>query len=97
MKVSSLAAAKDELVQAVAWYNEQRAGLGDDFAKEFERAILRIVQHPNAWGRLSINARCCRLKRFPYGIIYTVLEDEILVVAVMHLHRRPGYWEDRIP
>jgi len=41
------------------------------------------------------NTRRCRTKRFPYGLIYRCKGDEILIVAVAHLHRRPGYWHDR--
>ncbi|MCI0365313.1 MAG: addiction module protein, partial [Phycisphaerales bacterium] len=37
-------------------------------------------------------ARRRQLRRFPYGIVYSVRSDHILVVALMHLHRRPGYW-----
>jgi hypothetical protein len=40
--------------------------------------------------------RRCRLRRFPYGVIYHADEMEILVVAVAHAHRRPDYWRDRI-
>jgi hypothetical protein len=97
MNVSTLPPATQELVEAVAWYNQQRDGLGYQFVKEFENALDRIVQLPNAWAQLSKNVRCCRLNRFPYGVLYTMREEDIVIVAVMHLHREPGYWEDRLP
>jgi toxin ParE2 len=40
--------------------------------------------------------RRCRLGRFPYGLIYTLDNGDILVLAVAHLHRRPDYWRDRL-
>jgi hypothetical protein len=97
MIVSSLPPATEELREAVAWYNAQRTGLGYEFVIEFEDTLDRITKLPTAWEKLSKNVRCCRLNRFPYGVLYTVRNDEILVVAVMHLHRKPGYWEGRVP
>jgi hypothetical protein len=45
---------------------------------------------------LSANVWRCRVNRFPYGLVYEVSGEEIVIVAVMHLHRRPGYWRDRV-
>jgi plasmid stabilization system protein ParE len=88
--------ARDELEQATAHYEKQREGLGEEFAQEVERTIQRILDFPEAWSTLSSTVRRCRLDRFPYGIVYTIVGDDILIVAVMHLRRRPGYWKDRL-
>jgi mRNA-degrading endonuclease RelE of RelBE toxin-antitoxin system len=40
--------------------------------------------------------RRCRLRRFPYGLIYAIDRGDILIVAVAHAHRRPDYWRDRM-
>jgi plasmid stabilization system protein ParE len=45
---------------------------------------------------LSQNTRRCRTHRFPYGIIYQAKRDEILIVAVAHLHREPDNWLERL-
>jgi hypothetical protein len=34
--------------------------------------------------------------KFPYGLLYRVEPERIYVIAVMHLHRRPGYWRSRL-
>jgi hypothetical protein len=52
--------------------------------------------HPTGWHPLSSHTRRCRLRRFPYGVIYNIDQDVILVVAVTHLHRRPAYWQGRV-
>jgi plasmid stabilization system protein ParE len=96
MNYSFLEAAKEELEEAVRYYEEQREGLGSEFAQEITTTITRIQEYPDAWAKISKNARCCRTKRFPYGIIYTVRGEEILILAVMHLHRKPGYWKKRL-
>ena len=96
MKIEFLAVAEQEFEKAVRHYNQQKAGLGDDFATEVKRALERILQFPQAWSPLSKRARRCRTKKFPYGIIYQIRSDKILVVAVMHFHRDPKSWKSRI-
>jgi toxin ParE1/3/4 len=61
-----------------------------------EAAIDRILQNPNAWRVIAQDVRRCLTHTFPYGILYTIEPESILIVAVMHLHRQPGYWRDRI-
>ena len=90
------AEAREELEEASAYYEGQREGLGEEFAQEVERAIQRILDHPEAWPKVSRMARCCRVERFPFGIVYLILGEELLIVAVMHLRRKPGYWKDRL-
>jgi len=95
VKVEFLAAAETELSEAVDYYNQQREGLGFEFAAEIRRALERIVQYPSAWAALSERTRRCQTSRFPYGVIYQIRVDKILVVAVMHLRREPNYWKSR--
>ena len=48
------------------------------------------------FGSVRDDVRCHQLHRFPYGIVYRVQSGHISIVAVMHLHRDPQYWENRI-
>jgi hypothetical protein len=70
--------------------------LGSEFLVEIEQAIQRILDAPDAWERIVKNVHLCQVRRFPYGIVYFVKDDIVHVVAVMHLHRRPGYWKNRL-
>ena len=88
--------AQIELEEDVQYFNEQRAGLGFEFAKEVADTITRILRYPEAWAKLSRRTRRCRTKRFPYGVIYQIRGDKILIVAIMHLRRKPLYWRDRV-
>lgn len=97
MRVEFLAPARDEFEEAVAYYNGQKEGLGREFAREVRRAIGRILQYPEAWTHLSRRTRRCPTDRFPYGIIYQVRSDRVLIIAVMHLRRKPTVWKARIP
>jgi toxin ParE2 len=96
VNVRVLEAAQWELDEAVSYYNGQVAGLGDALLLEMIAAIERIRQFPEAWHPLGEKLRRCRLRRFPYGLIYHADETGVLLVAVAHLHRRPGYWRDRL-
>ncbi len=97
MEIRFLEIAERELDEAVTYYNVESPGLGDEFLLQFLNALERIRQYSEAWQRFSQNTRRCRVHRFPWGVIYQILESEILVVAVAHLHREPGYWQNRIP
>ena len=96
MQIELLEAAQLELGQAIEFYNKERLGLGDEFLTEILGVLKRIAEHPEAWRGYSKRTRRCQTRRFPYGIVYRILENVILVVAVAHLHRKPGYWKNRL-
>ena len=96
MRIEFLDPANDEFVQAIAFYNVQSEGLGYEFAAEVKRAIARIIQYPEAWTPLSKRTRRCRINRFPYGLIYQIRTDTILIVAVENLHQHPDSWKSRL-
>lgn len=91
-----LSVAEAELHEAIAYYNEQRPGLGFEFAAEVRTALTRIMDFPDAWPKFSLRSRRCMLNRFPFGILYHQSNEEILVLAVMHLKRSPQKWQDRL-
>jgi hypothetical protein len=96
MSVRLLEPAAQELDEAVSWYNAQVQGLGDAFLVEVLRVVSLIERYPRAWHPLGESTRRCRLSRFPYGVVYAVEPEEILIVALAHLHRRPDYWRGRL-
>jgi plasmid stabilization system protein ParE len=97
VKVSLLEVAQQELGEVVSYYNGQQASLGDAFLVEVIAAIERIRRFPDGWHPLGKNIRRCRLRRFPYAVIYHADGSEVLVIAIAHSHRRPSYWRDRLP
>lgn len=96
MKIVFLPPAKAELAEAVSYYNSQSEGLGYDLAAEVKKTLERIVQYPDVWLKLSKRTRRCRTNRFPYGIIYQLRVDTLLIVAIMHLSRNPETWKSRL-
>ena len=74
---------------------EELDGLGFEFAIEVQKAIERIIQYPNSWSKLSTRTRKCRCNRFPYNVIYSLKDETIIIIAIMHTKRKPNYWEKR--
>jgi plasmid stabilization system protein ParE len=88
--------AEAEFVDAIRHYEQQENGLGRDFAYEVYAAIERCLAYPGAWPILEGDIRRALVKRFPYGVLYAADSDNLLIVAIMHLHRQPGTWHNRI-
>ena len=96
MNFGLLPPAKRELKEAARFYEGRVPGLGFDFVREVRATIHRILAHPQAWHPLDEEIRRCRTNRFPYGIIYSVENGEIIVISVMHLHRHPDSWRENL-
>ena len=86
-----------EVEAASQFYESNKPGLGREFLDEIDDTIQRILSNPQAWQVLDGEIRRCRLRRFSYGIIYTLLDDDIaLIISVMHLHRYPSSWRKNL-
>ena len=88
--------AEVEMTEAAVYYETQVRGLGDVFLGKVESAIHDIREHPQAWPVVESCIRKRLVHRFPYAILYRADPDEIVIIAVMHQRRRPGYWLGRI-
>ena len=95
MKVRFHPDAEHEFEEAFDFYDECETGLGLRFAKEIQRGIELICGFPDLWPDFSSSTKRFLVKQFPYGIIYSVYQDTIYILAVMHLSRKPGYWHER--
>ncbi|MEO7863230.1 MAG: type II toxin-antitoxin system RelE/ParE family toxin [Nitrospirales bacterium] len=88
--------AEQEFIEAAAFYEQNVTGLGERFGKEVRRAIERLMEYPQIGSLIDADLRRLLLTRFPYFLIYSSTSDLLRVVAVAHVHRRPGYWRIRI-
>ena len=88
--------ASEEFGEAVRWYEKRRPGWGGRLFDSVTHAIERIQEFPGIGAarpeRLAIHQ--FRVLGFPYMIVYRVMEHDIVIVAVAHTSRRPGYWKD---
>ena len=96
MNIEFLQAAQMELDDAFIWYETQQKNLGRQFIQEFDAAVQRLSAFPQAYTEIEKGVLRCLVKRFPYGILYGVNRDTIVIVAVAHLHREPNYWSHRL-
>jgi len=86
----------EELDGAVAYYEDQKVGLGFNFLVEVEQALGKIQQNPNLGAIYKVTGlRRYVIQRFPFLIFYAELEEYIWVVAIVHGKRRPDYWRRR--
>ena len=87
--------AEIEFNNAISYYEETQNHLGLEFASEVYETIHRIIEFPKAWQRMTSFTRRCLTNRFPFGVIYYIKDDTLIIVAVMHLNRKPNYWTTR--
>lgn len=91
-----LPTAEAELLTEVAYYSNVRAGLGIKFELAVESAVKNAVANPSGGAPSPKGTRSRLVKGFPFSVVYRASDTEILVVAVMHHRREPGYWAARI-
>lgn len=85
-----------DVANAVRWYEEQRAGLGDEFAIELDSILRRAMRSPLQFPQIKNDIRRALLRRFPYAVYFRVGEETMDLIAGLHQHRDPGIWERRV-
>jgi len=91
-----LAPAAEELTKASQFYESKSAGLGTDFLDAVQQAVDVLRKQPLIGQELGAGLRKALTHTFPFTLIYSPEEKEILIVAVAHQRRKPGYWRGRI-
>jgi plasmid stabilization system protein ParE len=86
-----------EYSEAITFYlSEHSPQSAERFEREVDSALEAILQNPLLYSLVDFNVRAKSLKYFPYSILYSVDGDEIVVLAIAHQSRKPGYWRDRL-
>lgn len=93
--VRLLPKAENDVVAAVDWYEAERDGLGVRFEGHVASTLDRVCDNPSLFPLYRQGVRRALVGTFPYGILFAETDDEILVVAVLHLHRDPNAWAAR--
>jgi len=88
--------AAEEFEEAVRYYRQRGEKLAPRFAREVRSAIRRIAATPDRWRFLEEDVRICKVQVFPYSVLYVVEDTYVLLVAIMHGKRQPGYWRHRL-
>jgi plasmid stabilization system protein ParE len=87
--------AEADLADARAWYEGQRAGLGDVFLDRVDEVFKLVQRMPELYGKVFQDLRVARVRRFPYLVVYRIDDDQVTVVAIYHASRDPRGWQRR--
>ena len=87
--------ARREVVEAAGWYAEQGSRIAADFMNALHATLLRIRENPLQYQIVHGELRRASLHRFPYAVIYAIVDNEIVVLGVVHGHRDPRQWRNR--
>jgi toxin ParE1/3/4 len=96
MRIELHPEARLEFLDAVAHYKSIQPALGERFLEGVNASLESIRENPQLWTEIEQDVRRKLTRVFPYAILYTIEPDKILVVAVMHCHKEPGYWRSRL-
>jgi plasmid stabilization system protein ParE len=94
--VDFLTGARLDFDASFDWYADRSAIAAKRFSIAVEAALRRIAHHPEQFARIDARHRECLVRRFPFRIVFRVEVSRIVVVAVAHAKRRPGFWKGRI-
>jgi len=90
------AEAEGEVLAAALHYDGERAGLGFRFEAELNRTLTRVREMPLSFAEIAPGVHRALLRTFPYGVFFAIEQELVLVIAVLHLHRHPNTWKDRL-
>ena len=94
-RVRFLAEARDEFIAEVAWYEKAQSGLGGRFRKAVEESTSIATAFPLAGSPCVAATRRVMVKGFPFSVVYRSEDTGLVVIAVAHFRREPGYWRNR--
>jgi plasmid stabilization system protein ParE len=88
--------AQADLAEAIAYYNDQRDGLGREFANCVDEAFATIRENPQLAAEIYRSARLALVRRFPFLVCYRIVEDEVRIISVFHGRRDSRTWKSRV-
>lgn len=93
--VELLTRAEHDVAEAQAWYRQCQPHLAADFLLCVEDTLARVARHPLSFARLEGEFRQAFVHRFPYRIVFRIVTNRIVVVAILHTSRHPRTWTGR--
>jgi plasmid stabilization system protein ParE len=96
LPVDYLPGAWRDFDESFDWYAERSALAAVRFADAVDAALAKVCANPTHFRSNDGVHRECSLKKFPFRIVYRLIEDRVLVVAIAHAKRRPGFWRNRV-
>jgi toxin ParE1/3/4 len=84
-----------DIFGAVRFYEDRVPGLGARFLRALDDTTVRIAGDPQRFGFYVKPIRSVRVPGFPYRVLFTDEAEFVLILAVAHLSRQPGWWRYR--
>jgi plasmid stabilization system protein ParE len=88
--------AAEDYEAAFSWYFARGVGVAADFEREIDRCLRLIAQSPLRWPKFDAERHRIVVRKFPYSIVYEMMGQHIMVLAIAHGRRRPYYWRERV-
>lgn len=88
--------AEQDLAEAYSWYEQRRAGLGEEFLSAVDAAFATIQRNPAIYALAHTTFRRALVRRFPYAVFYESVDARITIYAVFHTARDPQKWRQRL-
>jgi len=85
-----------EMMSAAKFYETKQKDLGKRFLASVQDALNRIQVNPLLYQEIEVGVRRCITMTFPFGVVFRIMPDQYVIIAVMHLHREPEYWKNRV-
>ena len=95
-KVECHDGARNDFDEAVDWYIRRSVGAAIGFIASVDDAIDRISADPERFAPSIAGCRSCSLRKYPFRLVYRVEDVRLIIIAVAHAKRRPGYWHNRL-
>jgi plasmid stabilization system protein ParE len=95
LPIDYLPGARQDFDESFDWYLERSVQTALRFTAAVDAAVINAGNDPERFAPIGKTHRACPVKRFPFRIVFRVVEGRMIVVAVAHAKRRPGYWRNR--
>ena len=89
-------AVRDDIRESSRWYNRKQRGLGLEFRTELRIAFRAVTRNPETFPFVESNVRRYVVRRFPFLVYYTVCQNEVRILRVIHTSRDPETWKNNL-
>lgn len=84
-----------DIREAAAWYDQHSEGLGDRFVESVRESVNKVIENPERFSVSPAGLRYVQTRHFPYVILFDVIDDDLVLLTVIHTARSPEKWRER--
>ena len=94
-RLEAEAAVEFDIESAFRWYEAEEPGLGPEFLEQLRLIYRRILDNPLGYEEQRSGIRRGLMRQFPYAVYFSIEDETILILAVLHTARDPAEWQLR--